>query len=296
MKKINLLHRLISILLLTLLVGLVYLNFHTNNCNKVLTFKVGQIDERFGLQKNKAVEYTIESANLWNRGIDKKILEYSETGKVTIDFVYDERQRKTIQNNILKEKTKTQISSLDQKSDTIKIQQNNFEQMKKDYEKDAKNFETALSAYNETIKQVNSRGGATPDEFENLNQQRIEIETQRGLLENRRQNINSYLLSINKSIDTYNQVVGNVNSVIQKINENTLGEFEQGNYTNNHITLYEYEDYTTLKRLIAHELGHALGLDHTDDKNSIMYYINEGDEFILSEADILEYEKVCNNN
>ena len=60
-----------------------------------------------------------------------------------------------------------------------------------------------------------------------------------------------------------------------------------------HIDIYEFTDQQQLVRLIAHELGHALGLEHVDDPETIMYRLNEGTNSIPTEADMNELKQVC---
>ena len=112
-------------------------------------------------------------------------------------------------------------------------------------------------------------------------------------LEAKQTQLNNYLKSINSSVSEYNIGVKQFNSVVQEINKNSLGEFEEGYFSQDKIVLYEYENTTALKRLIAHELGHALGLDHTENQESIMYYINQGKNFALTKEDIEEYNRIC---
>jgi uncharacterized phage infection (PIP) family protein YhgE len=293
--KNNSLDKLLLLVLLGILGYLVYFNFIYNSCEHILTFQVSKVDSQFGLSKTEAIKYATDAANLWNNGLHKQVLKYDDNGDVKITFLYDERQRKTIQTNILKEKAESQKQILDQKSSEIEIQQSNFEDMKEKYESDVATFESKLQNYNNTVQQINANGGATEEEAMALDQEKRQLKQTADRLNERREEINNYLQSVNSSVKSYNNIVQDVNSVVEKINQNNQGEFEEGSYSNKQITLYEYQDVTTLKRLMAHELGHALGLDHTPDPNSIMYYINEGDKFVLTPDDISEYNKVCKN-
>ncbi len=268
--------------------------FPKNYCNKILTFKIENIDNRFGLSREQAINYAQSAAALWNKGLQKQVLKYDENGEIKISFVYDERQRKTIQNNILKEEAQEKTENLTQKNEDLKVQKENFSELKIAFEKDFKNFELDLENYNSKVASINKNGGATEEEIKTLDQEKTSLQNRQIDLENRQTQLNNYLTSINSNVNDYNVNVRQFNSVVQEINKNSLGEFEEGHFSGNEIVLYEYENATTLKRLLAHELGHALGLDHTKDKNSIMYYINQGDKFVLTKDDVEEYKKVCN--
>ncbi len=285
-----------KIILLCVAIYIVYLSFHANKCDEVLTFRIENIDKQFGVSKESAIGYSKGAADLWNNGLQKQVLKYDEKGEIKISFVYDERQRITIQNNILREKANQKTQILTAKIENITVQKENFLDLKKKFENEFQAFENDLQTYNLKIAEINKKGGATEEERASLKVEKSSLEIRKNNLENQQIQLNNYLKSINSDVTEYNTGVRNFNSVVQEINKNSLGEFEEGYFSGNKIVLYEYEDITTLKRLIAHELGHALGMDHTDEKNSIMYYINQGDKFVLTKSDVAEYNRICNNN
>lgn len=291
------LNRILTLTLISISFYFFYTAFIVDPCDNIITYRIGNIDSRFGLTNTDALKYAQDSAELWNKGLNKQVLKYDPEGEVEITFVYDERQRKTIKNNILKEQAQKQSKTLGFKNEEILVKKENFEQLEQDYNQRITNFNTTLGNYNQKVNTINQRGGATEAEARVLDTERRNLENLRDSLEQRSAELKNYLSALNSSVQNYNSNIREVNSVIKEINENSLGEFEQGNYTRKNsekkITLYEYENVTTLKRLIAHEFGHALGLDHTDNPNSIMYYINEGDKLNLAPEDIQEYNKIC---
>lgn len=75
-------------------------------------------------------------------------------------------------------------------------------------------------------------------------------------------------------------------------------EFDQGEYTaragNQSITIYEYGSHDALVRILAHEFGHSLGIEHVDDPEAIMYFMNESKSPTLTRADYDALSTTCN--
>ena len=95
--------------------------------------------------------------------------------------------------------------------------------------------------------------------------------------------LNALADETNRKVNTYNKTLGH--------------DFDQGNYVEDEngkrITIFTFEDEMELKRVLAHEFGHALGIGHVEDAGSIMYSYNIGDALELSEADLVALKQVC---
>ena len=52
-------------------------------------------------------------------------------------------------------------------------------------------------------------------------------------------------------------------------------------------------DGTAPARVLVHELGHALGIGHVENPDSIMYSYSIGETLTLSEEDLAALKEVC---
>ena len=168
-----------------------------------------------------------------------------------------------------------------------------------EYKRQAADFNEAQGAYNERVQYWNDQGGAPPQEYDSLNAQKGALMQQMGTLEAQRQEINRLAQEINALIDKYNLLVDHINANVDAINNNGLvgTEFEEGVYVSDadgqRIDIYQFDTKTALLRVLAHELGHALGLNHVEGRDSIMNPINLGSEFALTAQDLAALRAQC---
>jgi hypothetical protein len=138
-------------------------------------------------------------------------------------------------------------------------------------------------SYNSDLRALTVRGGITPDE--------------RQAFETRRAAIQSLSDSLRRGVMAFNDSNAALRSKVDRFNEDAGKTFTAGRFvrdsTGERIDVFRFTSDTELIRLLAHELGHALGLDHNDDSTSIMYMMDERGNLTASEADLRSLRKLC---
>jgi hypothetical protein len=91
-----------------------------------------------------------------------------------------------------------------------------------------------------------------------------------------RQEQNLLIGDINALVRRHNALLDRANAEAKSLNESGAvgAQFEQGRYirqgSEEHIHIFEYESETALVVILAHEMGHALGIRHNANPSSIM--------------------------
>ncbi len=264
-------------------------------CTEAMGFKIGVFDSRFGITKDFFIQEIIQSAAVWGDAVDKKLFYYDPNGSLTVNLIYDERQETTIIVNNLAleiENTKRNAEELHNAYEAEKkIYNRDYEQLAKDIE----NFQIQQKAYEEKVKTYNASGGATRIEYEAMTNELNQLKKDAQLLEERKLLVNTFVDTINKKVTRYNEFVRYTNGLIRKSNALGASKFTEGKFTplTNTIDIYQYNDSIKLRRVLIHELGHVLGINHNKNVYSIMYSFNSATTTSLSKEDLASLKEVC---
>jgi predicted Zn-dependent protease len=272
-------------------------------CSSPVTYSIGDFDKRFGIQEEDLKQALETAEGLWEAPSHKNLFAYREEGgSVTVNLVYDSRQESTIE-------LKKIGSTLDSGKSAYDALKSKFLSLKSAYEKDKTVFNASVSAfetrkyrYEAEVAYLNSIGGANEKQYQELQKEKAAINTAVQALNQKQAALNAQAAQINALVATLNEQAQKLNLNVKKFNEvgaSNGEEFEEGVYisspTGNKINVFQFDSEDRLRRVLAHEFGHALGIEHVENPEAIMYRLNSGKDNKLTEDDIAELNTVCKN-
>lgn len=264
--------------------------FTSSICDKPTTYKIGFIDPQFHLSSEDFLADAEDAAKIWNKTTQRKQLflyNNSDEKALTINLIFDQRTSLNNQINNLK----NQVKQTDQ---YLQSNINSYQQEAADFKKRLAFFNTRVNNLSQQIIFWNQKGGGSVIEYQKLIQEQNDLKSEQISLQNEAQHLNQTARSLNLYTQDYNTNVDELNNTISLFDEALAQKPEGGQFdaNKNTIAIYFDNNHNELIHTLAHELGHALGLDHNQNHQSIMYAYTSK-TIILSAEDISSLNLVC---
>lgn len=273
-------------------------------CEEPIPYVLGTFNTQFNISQKYFLDALADAEAIWEKPFGKDLFTYasaSSSGNVLkINLIYDYRQQATSKLaslGIIVNDNKASYDMLKVKFTALKVaydtEKNIFNARLEAFSEKQEAYETAVSFWNK-------KGGAPPAEYDKIQANRLALEAESKELKALQIKINEMVAEINAFVVVLNRLVNTLNLSVEQYNTTniTRGEsFTEGVYfsegSNREIDIYEFSSRAKLVRVLAHELGHALDLDHVDDTKAIMYKFNQDNNETLTKADLAALKTKC---
>lgn len=258
---------------------------------------VGTIDPKFDLSRADLAKLIGESEEKWEKAAGRELFSAVDSGGLPVNLIYDARQQ-----------TAEELKSLDGSIQATEARRQEvraeYLDLREEYEAKGAAYKAALAAYEAKQRQYEAdrRALSEPTPLEEsafvrrgeaLDQEYRAVFSKQAALNELAKKINVLVAEDKALVPAENDTIDAFNDLAKSQGE----EFQTGLYTRgpagSSIDLYVYEDRDQLLRLLMHEMGHAVGLGHIADQDSLMYYLNLSKTPTVTQSDIAELVQVC---
>jgi len=242
-------------------------------CQPSLGWRIVEVDPRFGISTAQALSAAQEAARLWEAAAGGPIFPHDPVGGFPIRFEFDERQ--------------TMAREQAESEEELELLDAFLEARRLELDAARRRLEADVSLHNRTIDEWNRAGGA-PDEVVRAIQQ-----AEAGILA-RQAEFDAWIADLNAQLERRNRIAEDLaRDFPDRVVES--GRYEERVRTRfgrvigvegREIRIFRFVDHGDLVTVIAHEMGHALGLGHVEIPGAVMSEVHEAAAAELHPADL----------
>lgn len=246
-------------------------------CDAPITVHLDAVDERFDLDRAAVREALRDALAMWQDASEDLLFRQRDGEGVAVSLVFDERQaaaqaRQRRSDDLIRAEQQLQEDKewLEHRHDALTEENREFDARQRRLNERVEVYEREVEAWNA------GRMEQTPENRERLQEESRALKAAQNILNDERRDLERRGNTLNRQqqilvreIEAFNHQVDVHNREAHAATGFEMGQYERrGNQR--WIRVFKADDQDELRLVLAHELGHALGIGHVPDAGAVM--------------------------
>jgi len=256
-----------------------------SRCAVPVRWRIGSVDPRFGISADELERAVRTAVDVWESSVTGSLFVQDPEHGLPIQLRYDERQARTAAVLEADQRLRAAWSALEAERERLDAAWDSLERLSYETDALARELAVRLDRHNDAVGEWNAAGGAPDSIAARLGEQGRSLGREQARISERGEAEMARDEALREAESKYADRVWAVRREADRMEKElpptavSSGSYVRTLYTDpsgrssvrSEIVVFRFADRAELVRILAHELGHALGLGHTDQPGSVMY-------------------------